>query len=189
MQYSRLTQEKIDNGKFINAKVAQGSVEHLNTLFPEVKFDMIYVFFGALNTVDDLDHAMSCLRHVLKPGGRMVLTFVNKYYLAGTLIELLKGKPKNAFARWRKVWGGYSPTNYLASKCFAPASISKKVKLPLTYSRGYSIIYPAWYYHKLHKILPNALLQMLWSFDDAISTTKLGTFGEYMLYEFQSSKT
>ena len=184
----RLTQEKIDNGKFINAKVAQGSVEHLNTLFPEVKFDMIYVFFGALNTVDDLDHAMSCLRHVLKPGGRMVLTFVNKYYLAGTLIELLKGKPKNAFARWRKVWGGYSPTNYLASKCYAPGSISKKVKLPLTYSRGYSIIYPAWYYHKLHKILPNALLQMLWSFDDAISTTKMGTFGEYMLYDFQSSE-
>ena len=185
----RLTQEKIDTGKLINAQVAPGSVEHLNTLFPEVKFDMIYVFFGALNTVDDLSHAMSCLRNVLKPGGRMVLTFVNKYYLAGTLIELLKGKPKNAFARWRRVWGGYSPTNYLASKCYAPGSICEKVALPLTYSRGYSIVYPAWYYHKLHKILPNALLQMLWSIDDAVSSTKLGTFGEYMLYEFQSSET
>ena len=185
----RLTQEKIDTGKLINAQVAPGSVEHLNTLFPEIKFDMIYVFFGALNTVDDLSHAMSCLRNVLKPGGRMVLTFVNKYYLAGTLIELLKGKPKNAFARWRRVWGGYSPTNYLASKCYAPGSICEKVALPLTYSRGYSIVYPAWYYHKLHKILHNALLQMLWSIDDAVSSTKLGTFGEYMLYEFQSSET
>ncbi len=65
----RLTQEKIDSNRLKNGQVAQGSVEHLTTLFPEVKFDMVYVFFGALNTVDDLDHAMSCLREVLKPGG------------------------------------------------------------------------------------------------------------------------
>ena len=75
----RLTQEKIDRMGLRNAWVAKGSVEDIKVLFPAVQFDMIYVFFGALNTVNDLKGAFADLREVLSSGGRMVLTFVNKY--------------------------------------------------------------------------------------------------------------
>jgi len=180
----RLTQEKIDRLGLQNAWVAQGSVEDIPDRFPGVSFDMIYVFFGALNTVNDLEGAFADLRSVLGAGGRMVLTFVNKYYLAGTAIELLKLKPKFAFARWKKVWGGYSPTNFLASRCYRPGVIKKLAKMECEYFRGYSILYPAWYYHKFHRHLPKRLLQTLWDVDAQIATTSLGKFGEYMLYTF-----
>lgn len=185
----RIAQEKIDTENLQNARVGQGSVEDVSTLFPEVKFDMIYVFFGALNTVEDLPQAMEILRGLLKPGGKMVLTFVNKYYVGGMVIELLKLKPKFAFARLKKVWGGYSPTNFLASRCYATSEI-KKMALPLncTVQEGYSILFPAWYYHKIHKILPEKLRKILWKIDRKVSRTVLGTLGEYVLYEFQSSR-
>lgn len=183
----RLTQEKIDQMSLKNAYVAQGSVEDIITQFPQVSFDMIYVFFGALNTVDDLESAFADLRSVLQPGGKMVLTFVNKYYVAGTIIELLKLKPKFAFTRWKKIWGGYSPTNFLASRCYPPKTIKKRARLNCIYSRGYSVFYPAWYYHKLHKRLPKRILAALWDLDERIATTRLGKFGEYMLYTFEKS--
>ena len=183
----RLTQEKIDQMGLKNAYVAQGSVEDIVTLFPQVNYDMIYVFFGALNTVDNLESAFSDLRSVLQPRGKMVLTFVNKYFIAGTLIELLKLKPKFAFARWKKIWGGYSPTNFLASRCYPAKTIKKWAKLRCIYSRGYSIFYPAWYYHKLHKRLPKSILAALWDLDERIATTRIGKFGEYMLYTFEKS--
>ena len=183
----RLTQQKIDQMGLKNAYVAQGSVEDITTQFPEITYDMIYVFFGALNTVDDLESAFYNLRSVLQPRGKMVLTFVNKFYIAGTLIELLKLKPKFAFARWKKVWGGYSPTNFLASHCYSPKTIKKYAKLRCIYSRGYSVFYPAWYYHKLHKRLPISIIQGLWELDERIASTPLGKFGEYMLYTFEKS--
>ena len=182
----RLTDEKISAKKLPNARVAQGSVEDLVDIFPGVQFDTIYVFFGALNTVDDLEHAFDCLRNVLAPEGKMILTFVNKYYLAGTFIELLKLKPKNAFARWRKVWGGYSPTNFLASKCYSPRTIARLSKMDVPYQRGYSIFYPAWYYHKFHRFLPRKVINILWDMDARIARTFVGQFGEYMLYELRS---
>jgi len=183
----RLTREKIEEMGLENAWVAQGSVEDITTQFPQVTFDMIYVFFGALNTVNNLEVALSHLRQVLQPGGRMVLTFVNKYYVAGTIIELLKLKPKFAFARWKKIWGGYSPTNFLASRCYRPSTIKKWAKLNCIYSRGYSVFYPAWYYHTLHKRLPKSIVAALWELDERIATTQIGKFGEYMLYTFEKS--
>jgi ubiquinone/menaquinone biosynthesis C-methylase UbiE len=181
----RLTQEKIDRMGLKNAWVAKGSVEDIKVLFPAVQFDMIYVFFGALNTVNDLKGAFADLRAVLSLRGRMVLTFVNKYYVAGTLIELLKLKPKFAFARWKKVWGGYSPTIFLASRCYRPGQIKKLAQLECTYSRGYSIFYPAWYYHKFHRFIPKSVLHLLWRLDERIARTPIGKWGEYMLYTFE----
>ncbi|MEY2964045.1 MAG: hypothetical protein RL754_1306 [Bacteroidota bacterium] len=180
----RIAQEKIDEGGLRNARVAQGSVEHLEDQFPGASYDMIYVFFGALNTVDDLELAMEKLEAKLRPGGRMILTFVNKWYAGGMLIELLKGKPKRAFARLKKVWGGYSPTQFLASKCYSTREVRRSTALKLTDKRGYSILFPAWYYHKIHRLLPRRLRMLLWSVDVKIARTPLGTLGEYMLYDF-----
>lgn len=178
-----LTQKRIHEEGLRNVRVACGSVEDVATLFPNQKFDVIYVFFGALNTVDNLQQAFSILRTLLRTQGHMVLTFVNKWYLMGILIELLKLRPRTAFARLRKVWGGYSPTEFLASKCYSVSSIkSLSEPLQITGKEGYSIFFPAWYYRGLHRVLPNKIRRILWTFDRRISTTFLGRFGEYMLY-------
>ena len=181
----RIAQGKIDDQKLSNAHVAQGSVEDIERRFPQVRYDMIYVFFGALNTVDDLGLAMKELEKLLLPGGRMVLTFVNKWYVGGMAIELLKGKPKWAFARLKKVWGGYSPTQFLASKCYTTNEVKGCTSMPCVDQRGYSILFPAWYYHKIHKFLPRKIRLLLWKLDHRLSGTHLGTLGEYMLYEFR----
>jgi ubiquinone/menaquinone biosynthesis C-methylase UbiE len=181
----RLAQDKIDRGALGNASVACGSVEHVESLFPEVKYDLIYVFFGALNTVENLKEAMKELERLLLPGGHMVLTFVNKWYVGGMLIEMLKGKPKWAFARLNKVWGGYSPTQFLASRCYTNREIKSTSTLACVDQRGYSILFPAWYYHKIHRLLPNKVRMFLWRMDGIISRTLVGTLGEYMLYDFR----
>ncbi len=183
----RIAQDKITEMSLSNARVAQGSVEHIADRFPEVRYDLIYVFFGALNTVEDLPKAMEHLRALLKPEGQMVLTFVNKYYVGGMLIELLKLKPNFAFARLKKVWGGYSPTQFLASRCYGTSEIKRMAQpLKLVRQEGYSVFYPAWYYHKIHHMLPSKVKKILWRWDRRIASTRLGTLGEYMLYHFKA---
>jgi len=179
----RIATAKAEAEGLTNAAVAQGSVEDLEECFPGQRYDMIYVFFGALNTVSDLSQAADYLRGVLAPGGRMVLTFVNKYYLAGMCIELLKLRPRRAFARLKPVWGGYSPTHFLASKCYTPADV-KTAFAPLVCEKrlGFSILYPAWYYHGLYRRMPDRLLQWLWKWDEKISPGAIGKYGEYQLF-------
>ncbi|MCC5916818.1 MAG: class I SAM-dependent methyltransferase [Cryomorphaceae bacterium] len=181
----RLAQDKIADAGLRNAKVAQGSVEDVSRIFPNQKFDLIYVFFGALNTVADLNIVADCLKRLLLPQGKMVLTFVNKWYLAGMGIELLKLKPKSAFARLKPVWGGYSPTKHLASTCYSTKEIVKIFSdFRCETIRGYSIFYPAWYYHRLHQKMPKRLLNLLWKIDDRIGSGFMRGFGEYALYVF-----
>ncbi|TVQ80061.1 MAG: class I SAM-dependent methyltransferase [Flavobacteriales bacterium] len=178
-----ITQEKIDNENLTNAQVAQGSVEDIQHRFPNTKFDTIYVFFGALNTVEDLKSAASCLEKVLHDNGRMVLTFVNKYYIAGMAIECLKGKFRTAFDRLKPVWGGYSPTKFLASTCYSPSEIEAAFSAMKTEKfRGYSIIYPAWYYRKIHSKIPKRALEILWKIDEKIGGSITGGLGEYTLF-------
>lgn len=184
----KLAAQKIPSLHQANAQVAQGSVEDMDRLFPDTKFDLIYVFFGALNTVEDLGLALQILEGLLKPGGRMVLTFVNKWYLAGMLLECLKLRPHKAFKRLNKVWGGYSPTEFLASRCYAPSEIyklSEPLQLKCVKREGFSILYPAWYYHGLHRKLPNKLLHVLWKMDRRLASGFFGKFGEYALYDFR----
>ncbi len=184
----KLADAKIQVAGFNHAQVAQGSVEDIARVFPNTKFDLIYVFFGALNTVNNLPNAFKELEKHLEPNGRMCLSFVNKWYLMGMLIELLKGKPKRAFARLNKVWGGYSPTEFLASTCYSSHDIHQMASsagLLISHQQGFSIFYPAWYYHKLHKKLPKKIRHLLWRLDTAIASGPLGRFGEYAFYELR----
>ena len=59
----------------------------------------------------------------------MVLTFVNKYFMAGTIIELLKLKPKFAFADGRKLGEAIHQPIFLASRCYCSSTIKKWAKL------------------------------------------------------------
>ena len=181
----RIANEKIIQSNLQNAIVKEGSVEDIESQFPGERYDMIYVFFGALNTVNDLDASIKELERLLLPGGNLVLTFVNKWYVGGIIIESLKGKFGRAFSRLKKIWGGYSPTNFLASKCYSTSEVKSSSTLSCEYQRGYSIFSPAWYYRGIHRRLPSKIRLFLWHLDSKISRTKLGTLGEYMLYDFQ----
>ena len=184
----RIANEKIKHENLKNAKVKQGSVEDIESQFPGERYDMIYVFFGALNTVNDLKASIKELERLLLPGGNLILTFVNKWYLGGIIIESLKFKFSRAFSRLKKIWGGYSPTNFLASKCYSTREVKSSSTLSCKYQRGYSIFFPAWYYRGIHRRLPNKIRLFLWHLDSKISSMKLGTLGEYMLYDFQKKR-
>ena len=94
-----------------------GSAEDVGGLLPPSSVDTVFVFFGALNTTDDLGHAAAQIASTLEPGGRAVLTFVNRWYLFEILWNLATLRPRKGLARLREVWGGYSPTRHLASSC------------------------------------------------------------------------
>ena len=85
----RIANEKIIQSNLQNAIVKEGSVEDIESQFPGERYDMIYVFFGALNTVNDLNASIKELERLLLPGGNLVLTFVNKWYVGGIIICLL----------------------------------------------------------------------------------------------------
>lgn len=167
-----------------NAWAHQGSVENIQETAPGT-YDLIYVFFGALNTVEDLHKAALHLHAATHPGSKLVLTFVNKWYLGGMAIEVLKGKFGSAFNRLKTVWGGYSPSKQLDSRCYSPKEIKQAFsQFHLIKRQGYSIIHPAWYYHKLNRRL-GRMREVLWKMDKSLNRTPLWSCGEYTLFVFQ----
>ncbi len=167
-----------------NVTVIQSTEKDLADL-PNAPFDLCFVFFGALNTVESLPKAAESIYGALQPGGVAVLTFVNKWYLRELIVNLLKLRWKTAFARIRKVWGGYSPQRHLASSCYAPNQVRKAFASFKEFDhRGFSIVYPAWYND--HKIKHDqAKADRLWNKDEALNAGPFWKFGEYTLFVFQ----
>jgi ubiquinone/menaquinone biosynthesis C-methylase UbiE len=183
-----LANAKIDKYELKNLRVAKGSVEDVSSVFEGRKFEMIYVYFGALNTVENLEEIAKELNALLAPKGKMVLTFVNKWYLQGMLIEFLKFRWDAAFGRLKKVWGGYSPTRHLASVCYSPRQIKKIFnQFELLDKEGYSITHPAWYYIRFNILLRPKGRWLLWKIDKLLNKTPFWKFGEYALYVFKKS--
>ncbi len=116
----RLSNERISRGNYRNIEIKKGSVEDIATLFPKQKFDIIYIFFGALNTTENLKTAVKSLSGALSPEGVLILSFVNKWYLMGMALDILRFRFAKAFVRLRTVWGGYSPEHHLSSYCYTP---------------------------------------------------------------------
>jgi len=179
---------KVEGLGLDNVTVRRGTPDALEALFPETQFDHIYVFFGALNTVPDLRAVAGMLRKRMKRDGSMVLTFVNKWYLADMIIDLIRFRFRRAFERLGKVWGGYSPEYHLASRCFSPREIKRAFgdDFQITRRRGYSILYPAWY--RPHWVLRfgRGLSDLLWNADRLLSHTPAWCLGEYTLYTFRA---
>lgn len=178
-----LANEKKEAFTLENLQVIQGSVEDVSVLLPNKEFDLIYVFFGALNTVEDLGLVAGELNKLLTKDGKMVLTFVNKWYLQGILIEFLKLRWRSAFGRLKKVWGGYSPTRHLASTCYSPKQIRSFFSdFKIVKKQGYSISHPAWYYIRFNILLRNKGRWLLWKLDKLLNKTIAWKWGEYTLF-------
>jgi ubiquinone/menaquinone biosynthesis C-methylase UbiE len=181
----RLSDERRVKSGCTNIEVRQGSAEHIEALFAGQQFDLIYVFFGALNTVENLPEAAQTLRKLLRPEGTMVLTFVNKWYLPGIALELLRLRFSRAFARIKPVWGGYSPVKFLPSRCYSPRQVKHAFEgLTLLTQKGFSIVHPAWYYTGINRRL-GKLRKYLWKTDLFLNKTFLWHFGEYTLFVFR----
>lgn len=177
------TSLQLNNTKFINT-----GIENLQQQLPaNTKFDVVYVFFGALNTVASLHDAAKIIDELLNTGGQAVLTFVNKYYLSEFFIHMAKLKPAKATARWGKVWRGYSNDYKLASKTYTPSDITNvfaATSLQLQHKRGYSIFYPAWFQQSWLQKFPQ-MCKVLSHMDDWANKTSLfwGN-GEYTLFVY-----
>ena len=180
-----LAQQRISEQKLNNAKVITLDERGLLESFKPCDFDLVYVYFGALNTVPDLAKTAKDIYKLLKPGGHAVLTFVNKWYLREMLVQALKLNFKVAFSRLKKEWGGYSPNRHLPSSCYSPEQILDAFKdFSLLEKKGYSIFYPAWYNpHKLKGKEDKG--NKLWEKDQRLQSSFLWSKGEYTLFVFE----
>jgi len=178
------TRKKVTQKKLSNIKLTAGSIDHLS----QNTFDFIYVFFGALNTVEDLNETADKIYQLLNENGRIVVTFVNKWYPMGMLAYIRRLKFKKAFERLYTTWWGYSEEYKLPSKTYYGRQIKKCFKrFSLLYKRGYSIFYPAWFQDRIRRKL-GPLADKLWYLDTFLSKTPLWSWGEYVLLVFEKKQ-
>jgi SAM-dependent methyltransferase len=180
--------QQIQQRRLTNAKVMVSDERKLKDQFGRETFDMVYVYFGALNTVADLGFAAAEIHKLLKPGGHAVLTFVNKWYLREMLVQALKLRFDIAFSRLRKEWGGYSPSRHLPSRCYSPKEILGYFsQFRLIEKKGYSIRFPAWYNPQKLRNNPQ-LEEKLWLADQQLQNTFWWDKGEYTLFVFRKEE-
>ncbi|MCF8304228.1 MAG: class I SAM-dependent methyltransferase, partial [Bacteroidales bacterium] len=179
----RLTNKNLKEYGLKNATAKTGSVEDIPDLFPGEKFDLIYVYFGGLNTIYNLKEAVKQLHANATPDATFVLTSVNRYYLMDFIMKSLKLKWREATARFRNNWKGYSPGRDLPSNVYSAATIKKYVQpeFKIIFKRGYSLFYPPWFGARYLKKI-KGLGPFLWKFDNALQNTPLWNIGEYSLY-------
>ena len=65
----------------------------------EASFDGAYSSFGALNTEPSLDAPVAALARLVRPGGRIVLSVMNRWCVAEMALLVAGGRPKEAFRR------------------------------------------------------------------------------------------
>jgi SAM-dependent methyltransferase len=169
-------------------RVERGCAEDIPRVFPGEHFDLIYSFFGPLNTEPDLERAARALAEAVAPGGVLVLTFVSRTYLLDAALALLRGRPARAPARFTNRWPGYSPDNPLHASLYFPRQIEARFAPAFRAERreGFSILYPAWY--RSARFRPDgALVRALWLADRALNRTPLWAAGEHLLYVLRRS--
>ena len=167
-----------------------GAAEEASTALGGQTVDTVFVYFGALNTTTDLQQSAKAIAEVLEPGGRAVLSFVNRWYLFDVFWNLVMLRPRAAFARLRPVWGGYSPTRRLPSVCYSSRQVKKAFAPHLKRVRreGFCITHPAWYRHQW---APKGSVRnrIFLAIDRVLRYTPFWNLGEYSLYVYERPRT
>jgi len=169
-------------------RVDRGCAADVPRVFPGEQFDLIYSFFGPLNTEPDLECAVGALAQAVPPGGVLVLTFVGRTYVVDAALHLLRGRPGRAVARFTDRWRGYSQQTPLDASLYFPWQIEACFAPAFQVERreGFSILYPAWYRAaRFHE--HGALVRALWLADRALNRTPLWSAGEHLLYVLSRS--
>lgn len=180
------SERRIRAAELTNVRCAVGSVEDVFLHFPGQRYDLVYVYFGALNTVADLRVAARAIHGCMQDDGIAVITFVNRWFMEDIMFYLLTFRWRRAFARWRSVWGGYANNRFLASRCYSPFQVRRAFgpMLRVVHTEGFCILHPAWHRDKWVRRFPR-LCNFLWRCDRILSRTTLWCFGEYALYVFE----
>jgi SAM-dependent methyltransferase len=165
------------------ARVERGGTEDLPRLFPGERFDLVYSFFGPLNTEPRLDPALAALEEVVAPGGSLVLTFVSRLYLVDAALHLLRGRPARAAARLANRWHGYVEGSPLQARLYFARDLERRFRRAFTVERreGFSILYPAWYRAARFRA-DGRTVRTLWLADRLLNRTPLWCAGEHLLY-------
>lgn len=168
----------------VNVQVAD--IEHLDEKLDTERFDLIYCYFGALNTVEDLNYTAEILRRRVNDNSTLVLTFVNKWFLFDILWNILRLRWRRSISRLRRVWSGYAPDRPLPSRCHSAREVKQAFGacFKLHYRKGYSIVYPAWFRHRFLPV-EGRLGEVLWRIDRFFNRTPFWNLGEYSLYVFK----
>ena len=69
--------------------------------FGEGSFDGAYSSFGALNTEPNLEAPLTALSHLVRPGGRIVLSVMNRWCVAEMVLLAGRGRVKESLRRTR----------------------------------------------------------------------------------------
>jgi hypothetical protein len=67
----------------------------------EGSFDGAYSSFGALNTEPDVEAPLAALSHLVRPGGKIVLSVMNRWCVAEMAFQVLGGRANQALRRTR----------------------------------------------------------------------------------------
>ena len=169
-------------------RIERGCAVDMPRVFPGEQFDIIYSFFGPLNTEPDLGRAVAALAQAVTPGGVLVLTFVSRVYLVDAGVHLLRARPAHALARLTNRWRGYVPQNPLRASLYFPRQIEARFAPAFQVERreGFSILYPAWYRAARFRD-GGAVVRALWIADRALNRTPLWSTGEHVLYVFRNN--
>ena len=88
-----------------------GNLDALLDELGEGAFDGAYSSFGPLNGEPDLVPVAQALSQLIKPGGKLVVSVMNRFYPLETLWYLVHGHPRQAMRRWRgTAMSGVSPS-------------------------------------------------------------------------------
>ncbi len=181
-----LARAKLGDG----ARVHRGCTADVPRMFPDEQFDLVYSFFGPLNTEPDLGGAVDALARAVAPDGVLVLSFVNRVYLFDLAMHLLRGRPTSALARLANRWRGYSERSPLAASLYFPRQIEARFAPAFEVERreGFSILYPPWYWADRFR-RDGAVVRALWLADRTLNRTPLWSAGEHVLYVLRRSAT
>lgn len=184
-----LTRKNAESMGLQNVSYGVGSTEDIATCFGDKQFDLVYVYFGGLNTVFDLAKAARDIEQVCADNAVLVLTFVNRYYLTEIPLWLATGRFDKAFERIRNRWRGYSDHRKIPTRPYSSKDIytSFGKVFQITRKRGYSILYPAWYRSHLLPRL-GGLAEVLWKADRFLAHTPFWNTGEYSLYVMKKQR-
>lgn len=177
---------RIQQSSIKNAKALIGTPEEMPKLFPGETFDLIYVYYGAFNTLADRKTVADILKHHLHSQGKLIITSINRWYIADMMLNFLLLRWKKSLARATGWWTGYSNKRRLPSQCISKKDIKNGFGryFKLIDYKSYCIFYPPWYRQQL--IGEKGVLgHLLWEADELLRKTPLRNCGEYSLYILQ----
>jgi SAM-dependent methyltransferase len=137
-------------------RLAAGELSVLVKEYGHGTFDGGYSSFGPLNGEKNLRAVSEPLAVLLRRGGPLVVSVMNRFYPIETAVYLTHGHPRQAVRRWRgKAMAGVSPT--------LPDIIPTWYYTPRAFARAFSPAFRRVSCRALPLLLPPPPLAHLWS--------------------------